>query len=87
MLDSVERIEVLKGPASSIYGASAMGGVVNVITRRSRGPVTGGVRLGFGRYNTSDLGSHAGSTGSRGISTSAAWRSTSATTSGWATGW
>ena len=60
MLDGVERIEVLKGPASSIYGASAMGGVVNVITRRSRGPVTGGGRIAFGRYNTSELGGHAG---------------------------
>ena len=60
MLDGVERIEVLKGPASSIYGASAMGGVVNVITRRSRGPVTGGGRIAFGRYNTSELAGHAG---------------------------
>ena len=29
----IERIEVLKGPASALYGAQAMGGVVNVITR------------------------------------------------------
>jgi vitamin B12 transporter len=59
-LDNVERIEVLKGPASSIYGASAMGGVVNVITRQSRGPLTGGGRVAFGRYNTSELAGHAG---------------------------
>ena len=60
MLDNVERIEVLKGPASAIYGASAMGGVVNVITRQSRGPLTGGGRIAFGRYNTSELAAHAG---------------------------
>ncbi len=32
LTDNVERIEILKGPASSLYGAEAMGGVVNIIT-------------------------------------------------------
>jgi iron complex outermembrane receptor protein len=34
-LDAVERIEVLHGPGSSLFGADAFGGTVNVITRRS----------------------------------------------------
>ena len=32
--DNVERIEILRGPASALYGSSAMGGVINIITRR-----------------------------------------------------
>ncbi|MEJ2538738.1 MAG: TonB-dependent receptor [Gemmatimonadota bacterium] len=32
-LEQVERIEILRGPASAIYGADAMGGVVNIVTR------------------------------------------------------
>jgi iron complex outermembrane receptor protein len=33
-LDAVERIEILRGPASAVYGSSAVGGVVNIVTRR-----------------------------------------------------
>ncbi|MFP5305204.1 MAG: TonB-dependent receptor plug domain-containing protein, partial [Gammaproteobacteria bacterium] len=33
-LDSIERVEIVKGPSSALYGADALGGVVNVITRR-----------------------------------------------------
>ncbi len=32
--DMVERIEIIKGPASALYGAAAMGGVVNIITKK-----------------------------------------------------
>ncbi|HSK19627.1 MAG TPA: TonB-dependent receptor [Longimicrobiales bacterium] len=50
-LDAVERVEVLRGPASAIYGSSAVGGVVNIVTRRGvselRGRVQGGT---FGSY-------------------------------------
>ncbi len=33
---NIERIEVLRGPQSSIYGSDAVGGVVNIVTRRAR---------------------------------------------------
>jgi vitamin B12 transporter len=60
LLDNVDHIEVLKGPASAVYGASAMGGVVNIITRQSRGPVAGNGRVAFGSFNSSELGGRAG---------------------------
>ncbi|SEA38471.1 TonB-dependent receptor [Pedobacter hartonius] len=56
----IERIEVLKGPASALYGSSAMGGVVNIITKRSSGDVHGNVFAEYGSYETSKLGADAG---------------------------
>ncbi|CCK82349.1 TonB-dependent receptor plug domain-containing protein [Desulfobacula toluolica] len=50
--DNIERIEVLKGPASSLYGGEAMGGVVNVITKKNTGELTGMVELGYGSFDT-----------------------------------
>ncbi len=59
-IDNIERIEVLKGAASAVYGSSAMGGVVNVITRQSLGKVGGSIRVGAGSFGTVDVASRVG---------------------------
>jgi vitamin B12 transporter len=49
--DMVERIEVVKGPRSAVWGSDAIGGVVNIVTRR--GSQTGWVmEAGYGDYDT-----------------------------------
>ena len=47
-LGDVERIEVLRGPMSGLYGSGAIGGVVNLISRKPRGPAQGYVSLSAG---------------------------------------
>lgn len=50
--DQIERIEVIKGPSSALYGNNAMGGVINIITKKSDKPFTGDVRAFGGSYQT-----------------------------------
>lgn len=59
-LNGVERIEVLKGPASSLYGSQAMGGVTNVITKKSRGETQGNGFVEYGSFQTLQAGLNAG---------------------------
>ncbi|WP_207421250.1 TonB-dependent receptor [Desertivirga brevis] len=56
----VERVEILKGPASALYGSQAMGGVVNIITRRSTGTPRTNLFAEYGSFETFKAG---GSTG------------------------
>jgi vitamin B12 transporter len=49
---NVARIEVLKGPASALYGAEAMGGVVNIITKKSTGEIESALTVGGGSFET-----------------------------------
>ncbi len=48
-----ERVEVVRGPASVLYGSNAMGGVINIITKKQKEDgVRTGVRAMYGSYNT-----------------------------------
>ena len=48
-----ERVEVLRGPASVLYGSNAMGGVVNIVTRKmQQDGVKTNLRTGYGSFNT-----------------------------------
>ncbi|MBK9573147.1 MAG: TonB-dependent receptor [Rhodoferax sp.] len=57
---SLERVEVLKGPGSALYGSGAMGGVVNMISRQSRGKLGGQANLTVGQFGAQDVQFRAG---------------------------
>jgi vitamin B12 transporter len=48
----IERVEIVKGNRSSLYGSDAIGGVINVITRRNDAATRLDLGLGGGRYGT-----------------------------------
>lgn len=61
-IDIIERIEVVRGPSSSIYGSSAFFGVVNVVTRGAAGLQGTRVSAATGTYNTRDISFSVGDT-------------------------
>lgn len=55
-LDNVERIEIVRGPHSALYGADAMGSVIQIFTRRGHGPPRIQASFGGGNLNTFEEG-------------------------------
>lgn len=51
-VESIERIEVVKGASSSLYGNNAMGGIVNIITKKPEEGITAVPRIGYETNNT-----------------------------------
>ena len=68
-IEQIERIEILKGSASALYGANALGGVVNIITRAASEEKMTRIKIGYGYFDTKKYNlMHSGSTGKLGYS-------------------
>ena len=51
-MDNIERIEILRGPQSTLWGADAVGGVINIITKRGQGKPTHSLTFEGGSFAT-----------------------------------
>lgn len=59
-MDNVERIEIVKGAASSLYGSNAVGGVVNIISKVSTEPWSVNLNARYGAYDNQRYGGSIG---------------------------
>ena len=64
-LDTVERIEVIRGPGAAVWGTNAVNGVINIITRRARGTTGVAVAARISRIDGTTTLQYGGSAGDR----------------------
>ena len=64
LIDDAERVEILRGPQSILWGGDAIGGVVNVLTRRAEKPLEGSRALEAGTHATVSAQAGIGGSGS-----------------------
>ena len=57
-VDNIEKIEIVRGAQSTLWGADAMGGVINVTTKRGQGSPRAGAFFEYGSFNTLREGGH-----------------------------
>lgn len=57
---NIDRIEILKGPSSSLYGSEAMAGVINIITKNPKDGLTSSLTTRYGTNNNTDISVEAG---------------------------
>lgn len=63
-MENIEKIEVIKGPGASVYGADATGGVINIITRKGGNENIGSIDLSTGSWDKHNYAlSYSGSAG------------------------
>jgi vitamin B12 transporter len=75
--EDIERIEVIRGPMSGLYGSNAVGGVVNIVTRTGKGPLSATVRSEAGSMGTRDVAVRAsGGSDNAHLAVSYGWRDT-----------
>src|SRR6202022_262823 len=75
--DNIDRIEIVRGPASVLYGADAVSGIVQIFTRKGSGDASASIGVRGGTYHSLDI--DAGSVGATplgGFSLGAAQHST-----------
>ena len=61
----IERIEIVRGPQSSLWGSDAMAGVINIITKQADEPFQGGAYSEAGSNGTNHTGFHVGGSGEK----------------------
>ena len=54
-LEQIERIEVIRGPRSSVYGSEAIGGVIQIFTRKGKTKPAASANIGLGSNNSKEL--------------------------------